>query len=157
MSSDLFSTVRIRREAPEGTGDPDSTEDSLEFELVSTQMLEQILQDADDIPKNQIRELAETGDGWLARDTESERFEIVKDDELELALQSINNGAPSAGIPGSDFEKVDSNNDDTADDLCLVSTQHLRKILKSDSDEWSPEDPDAPDASDAGFNPYNNS
>ncbi len=158
MSNPLNQTIRIRREAiASKDGDvAESPQETAEFELVSTQMLEQILIE-EHAAQEKIRALAdaEDDDGWLARDTESNEFNIVKDDELELALQSINNVKPQS-VPDGGFERVDASNEETANELCLVSTQHLRKVLQAEpgevlSEELLEAEPDV-----GGFNPYDN-
>ena len=158
MSDELKNTIRFRR-ANQGDGDTSgsaATTEMSEFELVSTQMLEKILVAKDDAPKNRIRDLADYEDGWLARDTASKDFEIVKDDELERALKS----AGKSGKPQKDaevsYEAIGGPAEGENEDLCLVSTQHLRKVLKVEPEEKPKPKPEAPKVESRGFNPYNN-
>ena len=157
VSDELNKTIRFRREtvaAATGTSDAQPSTETTEFELVSTQMLEQILISEDNAPKDRIRELAESDDGWLAQDTESKDFEIVKDDELERALQSIN-GQPES-IPDANFESVNPSTGETNSDLCLVSTQHLRQVMGDELEEMEKAEKEKAVRVERGFNPYNN-
>ncbi|MEO1203838.1 MAG: hypothetical protein AAFX10_14100 [Pseudomonadota bacterium] len=158
MNNDLKSTIRLRRPV-DSAGDSNAANDppgTEEFELVSTQMLEQILFDMNDVPReaDQIREIAESDEeGWLARDATGSSFEIVKDDELEAALRSANDDSNSPQLPDTNFEQVESLKE-TANGLCLVSTQHLRRVL----DGGTGEDSDVADKMDEdvnAFDPYN--
>ena len=158
MSKDLENTIRFRRTTATDENsamDNDSTA-TAEFELVSTQMLEKILFDMNDVPREDIQEIADSADeGWLAQDTESKKFDVVKDNELEQALRSANEKHDPLGVPDASFERVDSLQK-TADNLCLVSTQHLKKVL----DGGTGEDKKVADQLDEelkGFDPYNNS
>ena len=156
MSNDLEKTIRLRRPATPGsdTSDGADTQATAEFELVSTQMLERILVAENQAPKQQIEELADSDDGWLAREADGDKFEIVKDEELEAALRAMNEGHDPLDVPDASFERVDALKE-TASDLCLVSTQHLRRVLSPDAEEEDLADKIMREA--RGFNPYNNS
>lgn len=128
--------------------------ESAELELVSTQMLKVMLTSRDDTDRNAIREAANTEtDGVLARDPRSGGFEIIDDDELQ-AILDVNQGLPKLSKPAD--ATLEPLRDYPADDeLSLVSTQALRKVLRRDEDE-SANDGELPDEP-AGFNPYDNS
>jgi hypothetical protein len=123
---------------------------SAELELVSTQMLKQILTSRDDADRKAVASAAKTSaDGVLVRHPGSGRFEIIDDEELQAILDS-NKGLPKINRPAdATLEPLrDYVNDD---ELSLVSTQALRKVLASDDEEE--EISPAIDA-DGGFNPY---
>jgi hypothetical protein len=156
MSNELKNTIRLRRPAhsnQESTipGAPSST---AEFELVSTQMLEKILFDLNGVPREKIRELAEgEEEGWLAREANGDSFEIVKENELEAALRSANDDINAPKISDASFEQMASLKE-TASDLCLVSTQHLKRVF----DDGKVEDSEAANQAyedPASFDPYN--
>ena len=153
MSNDLEKTIRLRRPAPP-TGETSDAAATAEFELVSTQMLEQILMAENQAPKAQIEELVDGDEGWLAREADGDRFEIVKDEELEAALRAMNEDHDPLDVPDVSFEQVDGLKE-TAGELCLVSTQHLRMMLNSDDGGATLDDELMQDAQ--GFNPYDNS
>ena len=158
MSNELKNTIRLCRpaqsigestiaSAPPGTA---------EFELVSTQMLEKILFDLNGVPREKIRELAESEEeGWLAREANGDSFEIVKEKELEEALRSANDDISPPKTAEGSFGQMASLKE-TAHDLCLVSTQHLRRVFDDGTVEGSEvanetyEEP-------ASFDPYNSS
>jgi hypothetical protein len=105
--------------------------DDVELELVSTAKLKLILDSGNEQQKDRIRELADGEDGVLACSTETNRFEVLKEDELTLE---------AVCEPGG--EEEDS----------LVTTQALRKILKIADEPEEPEE-DTEDES-RGYNPY---
>jgi len=72
VSNILKQTMKFLKQEP--------AEDSVattELELVSTGALQKILASNDENAKRDLRKAAESGDGVLARDTESNRYEIV--------------------------------------------------------------------------------
>ena len=156
MSNDPEKTIRFRRPAAPGSETPGAADAAAtaEFELVSTQMLERILVAENKAPKQQIEELADSDDGWLAREADGDRFEIVKDAELEAALRAINEDHDRSNVSDASFERVDALKE-TANGLCLVSTQHLRRVLKPDAEDTNIADEIMKEA--RGFNPYDNS
>jgi len=156
MDDELDKTIRIQRNRNVGT---DSRGHSVwtkpiapvELELVSTMMLEQILEDSDEQDTQRIRQLAETGEGYLARDTTSKEFELIRDDELEAALQEASRDASDLTPSTWALERVDDNEAEEQE-LSLVSTQVLRRMLNPDAPE---ETEDAPGRDDSGgYNPY---
>jgi len=156
MDDELDKTIRIQRDRSVGT---DSRGRSVwtkpiapvELELVSTMMLEQILESGDEQHTQRIRELAETGDGYLARDTSSDEFEIVRDDELEAALQEASRGTSGGTSPSWTLERV-AEDDGQDQELSLVSTQVLRKMLVPDAPNDATAEPGEDDL--GGYNPY---
>ncbi len=152
MSNDLTKTVRIVRKPKVALDERGHTVwvdevETAEFELVSTMMLEAIIDSDDDAQKQNLKELASEKDGMLARNAEQNRFEIVDDEDLMAALSA-------ADDPNYDAEpRVEVVSETTADEeFELVSTQMLRKMLDPDGETT----PDGPDEG-GGFDPYNSS
>jgi len=92
------------------------------------------------------------GDGVLARDTATGHFEILDDADLQKIIKQ------HMKLPGQEkladviYEPA-FDNDNSIDELSLVSTLALKKILKDeDVDEPVVEGCDG-----AGFNPYDSS
>jgi len=134
----------------------DAPIESTELELVSTLALKKILK-SDDGKKNldAIDKIArETGDGVLARDPENGEFEIVSDEDLKAILENVQQTQPSSRPPDVTLEPL--REDTGAEELSLVSTQMLRKILVTDDDPEKPGKSGKPDEeSSGGFDPYN--
>lgn len=123
---------------------------SAELELVSTQMLKQMLSSRDSSERDAIAQVADTSaEGVLARDTGNGRFEIIEDDDLQAILDA-NKGLPNLDRPSDvTLEPLKDYADD--EHLSLVSTQALRKVLgKDDVDEKT----SAASNESVGFNPY---
>ncbi|MCH8301672.1 MAG: hypothetical protein IH912_02870 [Proteobacteria bacterium] len=127
----------------------DSTENAV-LELVSTQILKQILSSNDAKNRKAVEEAAKTTvEGVLARDPATGYFEIIEDDELQTIVDS-----------GQDLPKLSRPEDvtvqplhDYADNehLSLVSLQALRRVLADDDEEQESE---AAEVDAGGFNPY---
>ena len=121
-----------------------------ELELVSTQMLKQILSSSDFENRRGVADAARReGEGVLARDPLTGYFEIIGEDELRAIVAS-----------GQELPKLTRPSDitaeplhDYADDehLSLVSIRALRRVLDDDAGE---EDAEPADAGDREFNPY---
>lgn len=155
MGDELDKTIKIKRHAKVGTDSRGRTVwtkpvEPAELELVSTMMLEQLIESGIDDHKQRICELADADEGVLARDTRNNEFEIVRDDELEAALQAANREA-DGDLP-AEFTRKQVIETDTKEELSLVTTQVLRKMLGGESDAGEDE-PDAPDDP-GGYNPY---
>ena len=153
MTDELDKTIKIQRHAKVGTDSRGRTVwtkpvEPVELELVSTMMLEQIIESGDEEHTKRIRELADTGEGVLARDTSNNEFEIVRDDELEAALQAANSEDSGTALPEFTLERVDE--PEAAEELSLVTTQVLRRMLSAESGE---DDSDNSDDT-GGYNPY---
>ena len=146
MSDEKSAGVLIRRLS---TGAKSG--DSAELELVSTQMLKQILSSNDVENRKAVGDAAKTpGDGVLARDPATGFFEIIGEDELQAIVDS-----------GQDLPKLSRPSDvtaeplhDYADDehLSLVSAQALRQVIVDD--EKQDDDAESTDADAGEFNPY---
>lgn len=157
MSADFKQTVKIVRRPKVVTDDRGRTvwSDPVEtanLELVSTQMLKQLIESGDRVKQDEIREAATAKDGVLAHNSDSDRFEIISDEELQeildggLELHEARNFVDVIDEPMA--ESVDP-----AEELELVSTQMLRQIL--DPAAAQPAGADA--QPDSGFDPYDNS
>lgn len=127
--------------------------DSAELELVSTQMLKVMLSSRDARERQAIEDAANgSGDGVLARNPQDGQFEIIDDDELQ-AILDVNQGLPKISKPAdATLEPLKDYADD--EQLSLVSTHALRKVLHGDADE-SANDADVSGEA-TGFDPYNN-
>ena len=155
MSNEHSAKVLVRRPSRIKTdGDGRSVGagpvESAQLELVSTQILKQILSSNDVENRKAVREAAKsTREGVLARDPATGYFEIIEDDELQAILDS-----------GQELPKLSRPSDVTVeplhdyadyDHLSLVSTQALRRVLVDD-DETEEAEPVEIDV--GGFNPY---
>ena len=155
MADELFKTVRIVRRSKVATDDRGRTVwvdpvESAELELVTTTMLTRMLDSDDEQRKQRIREVAEGKDGLLAHDAENDRFEIIDDAELQAAIEASASDAPATRTADVTYEIVAEREDADAEELSLVSTMALRRILQGENAGDAP-DPDE----DAGFDPYN--
>ncbi len=126
--------------------------ESAKLELVSTQILKQILSSNDQQNREAIAVAADTAtDGVLARDPATGFFEIIDDDDLQ-AILDINSDLPKLSRPVDvTLEPLHDYADD--EKLSLVSTMALRKVLAKDIDDSTHET--EVDAS--GTDPYNSS
>jgi len=155
MSDEKSTRVLVRRPSKSKTdGQGRSTSaDSAEhavLELVSTQILKQILSSNDAKNRKAVAEAAKTTiEGVLARDPVTGYFEIIEDDELQAIVDS-----------GQDLPKLSRPEDvtvqplhDYADNerLSLVTLQALRRVLADDDEEQESE---AAEVDAGGFNPY---
>ncbi len=161
MSKDHTKTVRIRKPdkvAPDERGRSVwlGKVDTLELELVSTTALEKILKSEGGKTRSEIRKLAAgKKDGILARDTATGHFRIVNESDLGKAL-----AAESGGKPGRSAEVTAAPLTDTtrraAEELSLVSTQILRKVLKPEEKTGTAKSKAGKKDKFGGFNPYDN-
>lgn len=155
MSNDDSAKVLVRRPSKiktDGHGRSvwADTVETAQLELVSTQVLKQILSSNDVENREAVKEAAKsTGEGVLARDPATGYFEIIEEDELQAILDS-----------GQDLPKLSRPTDVTleplrdyadSDHLSLVSTQALRRVLVSDDED---EEADALDVDAGEYNPY---
>ena len=155
MSDELKKTIRIHRGQKVGTDEQGRSVwtkpvESIELELVDTVMLRKVLESDDEEKKRRIRSLANEGDGLLGRTTESQDFEIISDEELEMAL-SASDQVPEFTRP-ADVVLEPASSDDGEEELSLVSTQLLRQMLSHDDDEAAGESGDPEEQ--GGYNPY---
>lgn len=145
MADDYTATIRIRRPSRVTTDDRGRTVwageiEEAELQLVSTAELQQILKSGDAAGRSAIEQVA-TGrfEGVLARNTATGMFEIVSEDDVQAALgNEVRPGAAGKLKPAS------------GEELSLVSTQVLRKVLKTEPRPGTPKK----DAG-GGFDPYN--
>jgi hypothetical protein len=161
MSKDHTKTQRIRKVdkvAPDERGRSVwlGKVDAIELELVSTTALEKILESDGGKTRTEIRKLAAgRKDGILVRATATGHFRILSETDLRKAL-----AAESGRKPGRSAEVTAAPLTETtrraADELSLVSTQILRKVLKpGEKAEAAKPKPGKKDKF-GGFNPYDN-
>jgi hypothetical protein len=124
-----------------------------ELDLVSTAMLKRVLSSEDEVKKQQIRDAAVGKDGVLAHDPEKDRFEIIDDADLEAALQAASKGMDAIKAADVQLVPLSSRADNADEELSLVSTQALRRILDPGSADTKDAAKIEPD--DSGFDPYN--
>jgi hypothetical protein len=145
----------VRREDP-GRSDGSDPEESAELELVSTQMLKAILSSRNDRDRKAIEATARSeSEGVLARNPASGRFELIGEEELEKILEShralpkIRKPADATLEPLRDYV--------AEDELSLVSSRALRRVLGDEPNENAPERSEETPAGATGeFNPYDN-
>ena len=159
MSDDLDKTIKIQRHSKVGTDSRGRTVwtkpvEPVELELVSTQMLKVMLTTRDQSEINAIEEAASgSEDGVLVRNPGSGSFEIISDEELQEILAANDNLPPVNKPADATLEPLKDYPDE--DQLSLVSTQALRRVLGGDDDEETVETEALIDAG-GGFNPYDN-
>jgi hypothetical protein len=135
------------------------SKDAVELELVSTIVLEKLLGSGDAKARDEIRRLA-TGkkDGVLARETATGHFRIVSQDEAKKRLDG--GDRQPAPHPARVTQKPAAETVlQSADELSLVSTQVLRKVLNLEEPvkEIKPAAGIIKKDKHGGFDPYNNS
>jgi hypothetical protein len=154
MADDLKQTVRILRRAKVATDDRGRTVwvdpiETAELELVSTSMLKRVLSSDDEDRKRKIKEVADGKDGVLAHDVENDSFEIIDDADLQAILDSVPQGMDAVKAADVIYTPL-HDRADSDDELSLVSTQALRRILNIEDEPQEAEEKD----DDKGFNPY---
>jgi hypothetical protein len=128
----------------------------VELELVSTTRLQKILE-TDGEARSEIEKLAAgRKNGVLARDTATGHFRILSDADLRKSASAPPVDGPkrsgvTTGAPLTETARR------KADELSLVSTQVLRKVVKPDG-QAEIQKPKAAGKKDkfGGFNPYDN-
>jgi hypothetical protein len=162
MAEDFTRTVRIQRptrvaEDDRGRSVWAGKVESVELELVSTMALQKILKAADGKTQAEIRSLAESRkDGVLARDTATGMFQIVSHEDLKTAVEITTPGdgpARGAEIQGAPLSEKTLK---AAEELSLVSTQILRKVVKPDNGDEDGKPKAGKKDKFGGFNPYDN-
>jgi len=150
LNDKLKQTIRIQR----GDKVKKKPVDTIELELVSTGMLQKILDSDDDEQKERIKSLADKGEGVLAKTPGADEFEIISDEELATALEASGQETEFEQLAESKLEPIGSTAD--VEVLSLVSTQALRRILRHEDNE-SASEPDEIDLDidQGGYNPYN--
>jgi hypothetical protein len=170
MGNDYVPTVRIRRPAKVTTDNRGrsvwaETIETAELELVSTSELQKILDSTDDDTRSAIERVV-TGEeeGVLARDPATGLFEIISDADLQSILDSNDDLAKAVHTtrPADvTLEPVSRNAASAGEELSLVSTQVLRKILGKDSPKAAKKPTTATQPvkpgkdKSGGFDPYN--
>ncbi len=127
VDPDLTGTIRIKRKPKVITDDVGGTVwvddvESVELELVSTMMLEVLIDEDEETVRQRLKDIEATGSGVLARDPRNASFEVVDDKELAKALKTADEGPSVSEI----------------DELSLVSTQMLRVMIEKP--ELSPQE-----------------
>ncbi len=154
MTEEFKKTVKIVRPPKVHTDERGRTvwSDTVEtatLELVSTQMLKKIIDSDDADRQGRLREAAKGKEGLLAHNSENDRFEIITDDELKQILDDSSEVSEASKM----FDKVEESPTvliQENEELELVSTQFLRKILNPDDDGAD----DTDGSAGGGFNPY---
>lgn len=154
MNADLKKTTKITHRPKVKTDARGRTvwTDTIEtanLEFVSTQMLQQLIEDDDEATKDLLREVSEGKDGLLAHDADKGRFEIISDEELQHILDGTDAeyDAKKAAI----VEELPTETVGDEENLELVSTQMLRQILSPEDFSEGDRDGSVP----SGFDPYN--
>jgi hypothetical protein len=136
MAKDYEKTVRIQRPAKvkqdeRGRNVWVGEVESVELELVSTTALEKILKSDNGRTRSEIRKLvAGRKDGVLARDTATGLFQIVSDADLGTALDAVKPRDRTQRRAEVTADPISEKARQAGDELSLVSTQILRKLLK---------------------------
>ena len=153
MSIDDSGTIRLIRKPTVVTDDVggqvwmDAVR-SAEFEILSTMRLKAILDEDPAITREQLREAAESGDGFVARNVNDNTLNIMTGDSVRAALND------------QDGEYASEQSIEDAEELTLVSTQMLRVVLEKP--DLTPAEVSeeleliAEQESMGGFDPYNN-
>lgn len=158
MSDDeLRQTIKIQISRKVGTDSRGRTVwtkpvEPVELELISTGMMQRILASGDEEEKRRIRAAAESKEGVLARDTSSDEFEILDDEELQAALDAA--GDDYVFERPADVVLEPLNQSAENEELSLVTTQALRKILGKDEKEDA-EVTEVRKDDQVGIDPYN--
>jgi len=133
--------------------------DSGEFDLVSTQELRQILNSDDVDGKRAIEKVAASeADGVVVRNSATGMFRVVNENELQAMLAN-DRARQDRPPPDVGLEPLPRQSGD-GDELSLLSTQALRKIVKPGAPEAEKDEhkiggelDDLP-IQGGGFNPY---
>lgn len=143
MSGDAPNKVLVRRRAIIKTDSRGQSVwadpvESAKLELVSTQTLKQILASSNEHNHKAIADAANTAtDGVLARDPATGFFKIIDDTDLQAILDA-NSDLPQLSRPVDvTLEPLRDYADN--ENLSLVTTLALRKVLSTDDNENSPE------------------
>ena len=156
MSDELFKTVRIVRRSKVATDERGHSVwvdpvDSAELELVTTTMLTRMLESDDEERNRRLAEAAQGKDGLLAHDRDNDSFEIIDDADLQAAIDASAGDAPATRSADVTYEVV-AEREDVDEELSLVSTLALRRMLRGEDSEA---DDDLPADEGGGFDPYN--
>ena len=162
MSKDPTKTVQIRKVEKVAPGLQGRSVwlgkiEPVELELVSTTALEKIMKTEGGKTRSEIQKLAAgRKNGVLARDTATGHFRILSDADLKKAATSPPGEGPKRAteVTGAALTETTRKK---ADELSLVSTQILRKVVKPDGKtEVVASKPASKKDKFGGFNPYDN-
>lgn len=135
----------------DGDAAPGKTAAANEVELVSTQMLKQILSSRDFENRRGVADAAKwEGEGVLARDPQTGFFVILDEDELKAIVES-GQELPKLSRP-SDITAAPLHDYADSEHLSLVSVQALRRVL--DDDDTAGEQAEPAEVDDKEFDPY---
>jgi hypothetical protein len=150
MRDEKSARVLVRRPSTIKTEGDGRAEEGSEVELVSTQILKQILSSKDSKNRQAVEAVAKTaGEGVLARNPVTGYFEIIDDDELQEIIDS-DQDLPKLTRP-SDVTAEPLHDYADSDHLSMVSTEALRRVLDDDDEE---EESEPADVEVGEFNPY---
>jgi hypothetical protein len=139
MAEDYAPTIRIQRPAKVTTDERGrtvwaETVETAQLELVSTAMLHKILQSSDDHARTAIeRVVSGKEEGVLARDPATGLFEIISEADIQALLKEGDTLPKTVRTPPEFTLEPENPDTDPGDELSLVSTQILRKILHKDA------------------------
>ncbi len=159
MSKDHTKTVQIRKidkVAPDHRGRSVwlGKVEAIELELVSTMALEKILKTEGGKTRSEIQKLAAgRKDGVLARDTATGHFRILSDSDLKKVVPAVDGPKRPAEVTAAPLTETTRKK---ADELSLVSTQILRKVMKPDGKAEVVKPKATKKDKFGGFNPYDN-
>jgi len=162
MSKDHTKTVQIRKVEKVAQGLQGRSVwlgkiEPVELELVSTTALEKIMKTEGGKTRSEIQKLAAgRKNGVLARDTATGHFRILSDADLKKAATTPPGEAPkrASEVTGAPLTETTRKK---ADELSLVSTQILRKVVKPDGKtEIVASKAAGKKDKFGGFNPYDN-
>ena len=160
MPKDHTKTVQIRKidkVAPDHRGRSVwlGKVEAVELELVSTTALEKILKTEGGKTRSEIRKLAAgRKDGVLARDTATGHFRILSEADLEKSVPASDRPKRSAEVTAAPLTETTRKK---ADELSLVSTQILRKVMTPEGKPGVVKPKAGRKDKFGGFNPYDNS
>jgi len=162
MAQDFVKTVVIRKPEKVATDDRGRTVwvgkiETVELELVSTTALQKILESDGGKTRAEIRRLVKgKKDGVLAKDTTTGVFQIVSNEDLQAALEQTGRQPPPARVADVTAAPMNEKAKQAADELSLVSTQVLRKVLKPGGKAEYQKPKIGKKDKFGGFNPYDN-
>lgn len=163
MGDDYVATVRIRRPARVSTDGGrnvwSDTIEEVELELVSTSELEGLLKSGDQDTRGALRKaVSGEEEGVLARDPATGLFQVVSEAELKSFLEDSGDAPIRRRPPGIRPEPPREAKEKESEELSLVSTQMLRKLIPPTEKPAKPvADPKPKITKDrsGGFDPYN--
>ena len=139
MKNKLNQTQRLFRSSRLATDDRNrgvlvDTAETGTMELMSTHMLQMVIDSNDTEANDNLRKIAEGESGLVARDVDNDRFAIISDEDLQNILDGSDTG-PGANVRARFVDEVLVETVDGDDELDLVSTQMLRIALNLNDDQ----------------------